>query len=351
MTSFRRICTCVVIAAALASCGGSGASTPATRAASLGRVVVRVANHSITTATLARWMSILASEHFVPDPPRYRACITHLELLEPGSVTAELEEECRHDYQALKQQALAFLISRYWLIGEAADEGLRAGSEEVAQMLTRGKAVLYEGGDATRADEQLAVEAQLASTKIQGALITREAQITRAEIAAYYHRHIARYEHRELRDILIDEHIVSRAAAVRARREVVSGNKRMEDISLAEAVQEAHPVNSVPGKLALARAIFTARPHILSALLMFDRQPAFFEVTHITPAYVQPLVQVSASIRAQVAAEQHRRSLAAFVAAWRRRWSAKTSCEPGYLVQKCAGYRGPRVPEGPPALS
>ena len=41
-------------------------------------------------------------------------------------------------------------------------------------------------------------------------------------------------------------------------------------------------------------------------------------------------------------------TLATFTAAYRKRWTAKTNCHPGYVVQGCVQYAGPRQPEPNP---
>jgi hypothetical protein len=54
--------------AGLTGCSAGGAG---------GRVVVRVARHAITQATVEHWIRLLAPGRVLPVPPRYTACITH----------------------------------------------------------------------------------------------------------------------------------------------------------------------------------------------------------------------------------------------------------------------------------
>jgi hypothetical protein len=334
----------VALVAGLGGCAGGG-GTPE-------RVAARVGGTPIAPATVTHWMSVMAIEHLVPDPPSFSGCIAHEEQLALQSSKEALKEECLHEYDELRQRALALLISAQWLIGEAAEEGLSSTGREVARRQREGAVppVLRNGG-ATAADARLAAQAELASTKIRQRLTSGEPRVSRAQIANYYRRHIALYEHPELRDIYIVEHIPSAAQASRLRGEVAAGRRQLANVSLHEGVREQHPGETVPGRRALARAIFAARPHVLSSVLLFDRLPAFFEVTHITPAHVQPLAQVQHSIETLLAGEQQRATLARFVAAWRARWTSRTDCSPGYVVQKCRQYKGPMAPEAPPALS
>jgi hypothetical protein len=61
--------------------------------------------------------------------------------------------------------------------------------------------------------------------------------------------------------------------------------------------------------------------------------------------------QVRRSIAASLAHERWVRALRIFIIAWRRKWTAKTDCQPGFVVQKCRQYRGPRFPGDPLALN
>src|SRR5690242_15615781 len=115
----------LMVLTGLAGCGGSAHDG----------VIVRVGKGAITEGELSRWIATMAPEHVAPDPPRYAACIAHQEAVSPQSVKAELKEECQRQYQALRQQALDFLISSQWLIGEAASSGQKMSDDEVRARL------------------------------------------------------------------------------------------------------------------------------------------------------------------------------------------------------------------------
>jgi hypothetical protein len=63
-----------------------------------------------------------------------------------------------------------------------------------------------------------------------------------------------------------------------------------------------------------------------------------FEVTRITPARQLPLAAVRNSISKHLTETSRREALANFISAWRRRWRARTICQPGYVVQECSEY-------------
>jgi hypothetical protein len=118
-------------------CGGSGG------------VVAEVAGKTITKASFDHWMAVTAirdyepvprgpvSSGVLPDPPRYAACIAHLQASAPHTVGAtppsreQLKKQCQQGYRALREQVLSSLITGWWLIAEGEARGLKASASEV----------------------------------------------------------------------------------------------------------------------------------------------------------------------------------------------------------------------------
>lgn len=331
-------------ACALCACG-AGARDP---------VVVRVGESAITRATVSHWMTLMAPERFVPDPPRFSACIAHQQALAPNAVSADLKEECSQQYRALEQKVLGFLISSRWLTGEAAEENVAASAQQVRRRAEQDRRAEEATGVAlwgyTEADLMLKARAELAAARIRQALAAREPRVTGAEVAAYYRRHTRRYERRERRYFAIVEQIGSEAAARKLMREVAQRPSKLSNIANYEFLEWPHIGDPRPTKRVIKRAIFAARPHTLVGPLPLLGRYCFFEVTYVLPRIVKSLAQVRTTIERQLAHTRLRRALTSFVAGWRRRWVAKTGCAPGYVVQKCRQYAGPRAREDPLAL-
>ena len=124
---------------ALTACGGGIPSN----------AVVQVGSNPITKTTFEHWLSVAAASSattataktakpVVPDPPNYTECIAHLEATaakpakgQAKPTTAELKSECEQQYTSLKQEVLGFLISSEWVIGEAANLGVKVSDAEV----------------------------------------------------------------------------------------------------------------------------------------------------------------------------------------------------------------------------
>jgi foldase protein PrsA len=339
----RQACAfCGIGLVLLGGCGGGGGQST--------RVAVRIGRQTISSATVERWMSAIAPEHVVPDPPAFKRCVSRSQSSVPEAIRPALVQECGEHYAQLKRRAISLLISSTWIIDEARERGVRVSATEVDRLL-REHAVPIRGGDATPEDERLAGEAQAAVSAIRQQLKQGEPPVSAAQIAGYYRRHVARYGHPAVRQIYLAESIPSLASALRLRSEVERGRQRMAAVGLHETVDENHPLGDVVGEARLLRDIFSARPRTLSEVLPYNRKWAFFEVTRVTPRSVQPLAKVRDMIRAHLEAPRWRRTLEAFVSAWRARWRQRTDCRPGFVVQKCSQFKGDRRREDPSALS
>jgi foldase protein PrsA len=139
----------LVVVLVVAGCGGSG-----------NVVVARVGGTAVSRSELSDWMGTLAGSDFyevskahtipaglVSDPPDYSKCVSGLEAAAPRAAAvgtkataAQLLEKCRQLYQALKRQAMGFLIDYNWTEHVLADEGLRVSDSEVTAKLVRVKA-------------------------------------------------------------------------------------------------------------------------------------------------------------------------------------------------------------------
>jgi hypothetical protein len=308
-------CGCV-LALALSACGSG----------SQGAVAIRVGATDVTAATVEHWMSVFAPGHVVPDPPKYAKCIAHLRAQQSESIPEALEEECREQYEALRQRALGFVISSEWLIGEARERGLKLPGGEL--------------------DEQ----ARAAESAIRRQLTSREAKITQAQALAYYEQNVAQFGRPERRYIDIVERLPSEAAARRALVDVVR-RRDLARSSYHEVFDETNPATVEPSKRAILREIFAAEPHTIVGPVPLNEKWCFFEVTRTIARDVKPFARVRGAIEGQLAAERQRRNLVPLVAAWRKKWIVRTDCRPAYVVQKCSEYRGQRTPEAPGSFS
>jgi hypothetical protein len=331
-----RLVASVALAAASVTVIAACASQP---------VAVRVGRTAITRAVVAHWMSLIAPEHVVPDPPSYASCVARERLLAPSSSRAALERECREQYRALERRALDFLIASAWVTETAAEDGLPISDGEVERQLREHPAPPpAEEGD--RADQELVATTEVAEAKLRERLARGEPPVSAARIGSYYTEHRGRFLVPEKSYIDI-ENLKTRVRALTIKREVEAGRSASFTSGiLHEVIEQPSPVKYGLAEQAARMAILAARPDVLSGPV-FTGEYSLFEVRRIVPARYLPLGQVRDTIASQLAAEQRRLALSRFIGAWRRRWIAMTDCSPGYVVQRCRQYAGPMAPEDP----
>jgi hypothetical protein len=337
LRQIRLIAALTVLPAFVAVLSGCGAEP----------VAVRVGEATITSEAVAHWMSVLAPEHFVPDPPKYTRCVTRERTLSPPSAWAGLEQECRQEYHTLERRALALLISSTWLTSTTAQDGLQISSRELETRVREGPESAAEGGDA--GDARLVAVAELAEAKIRRRLARSEHAVSDAEIADYYQAHRRQFLVPEKRYFDI-ENLKSQASALRIKREVESGRSRSFLSGILHEMIEQPSSKYGSEETSVRRAILHAKMHVLTGPLLVGGEHSLFEVTRFLVARYQPLARVHGAIERQLTAEQRRLTLSRFIVAWRKYWTAKTDCYPGYLVQQCRRYAGPRTQESQTAF-
>ncbi len=349
-----------------------------------GDAVVSVNGNAITTSTFNHWMAIAASSSspattagktaakpVVPDPPNYTACIAHLEATAPKPAkgqakptAAALKAQCEQQYTALKQQVLGFLISSNWVLGEASDQGIKVSDAEVKKQFNQIKSQQFPkeadfqkflaNSGQTISDLLLRVKLDMLSQKIQQK-ITKNAgkKPSQKEITAYYEQHKSQFGQPERRNILI---ILTKtqAQAEAAKKEVQSG-KSFASVAKKVSIDPVSKASggSLPGVVkgqeqkALDEAVFSAKLNVLSGPIKTPFGYYVFEVKKTLPASQQTLAQVQSTIQQQLMAQNQQKALSEFVKNFRKKWTERTECRTGYVVQDCKSYKAPKTPTFP----
>lgn len=290
----------------------------------------------MTTAMVEHWTRVLAAGRVAPDPTSTQG-------------------------KAQRRHALEYLIASAWLTGEAVSQGVSISGEEVKHRLVEKEQTSFPGGEGefhdflkatgqTVADVELEAKTELASARLRQLATVNAVRVTDAQIASYYERHKQQFSVPERREAQITNQ-KTRAAAERIKRAVESGGSLLSAAQrkVGEGVVGA---GAVPGQRdTVERVIMAARPNVPTGPVEIGGDYYLFKVTKIVPARTRTLAQSERAIRRQLAAEQERRALAAFVEAWRTKWTAKTDCQPGYVAQKCRQYVGAKAPEDPLTLN
>jgi hypothetical protein len=136
------ITTIAIGVLSIAGCGGSTGKADA--------VVAQVGSSTITEPTLLHWMATFirgdyyattghkAPDGLAADPPNYSSCASAAATLAPSPAskkhrltTQELQHACHVLYQDVRAEALSYLISVLWAVGEARELGTTVSDREV----------------------------------------------------------------------------------------------------------------------------------------------------------------------------------------------------------------------------
>jgi len=245
-----------------------------------------------------------------------------------------------------RKKALEFLISSSWLVGEAQEQGfsiskgaVEAGLLEKIDAAPNGRSGFEEeiaSTGQTLADVKLEVKSILAATALRSAAAKHVPAVTSAEVARYYAHHRRSFYLPDRRVAYLNEdiHDYSRAVAV-ARR--VRPGARPTRPWFREVVSRS------PGggdRERLVNMIFATTPGRVTTPALFNGRWVLAFVWKLIPAGIQPLVAVRGELSNNLAAQHREQALKRFADAFARKWSARTSCSPAYVIQKCARYRG-----------
>lgn len=346
----------------LAACGSSGSKD-----AHGGGVAAQVNGARISESAVKHRMAIAAAENgtTVPDPPSYSDCVARLQSTASSSNeggakpdVSKLRAECQKKYSSLLSQALGYLISAHWLIGEAAEDHVPASRQAAQSQLADARKKLFPGSEAyerflkssgkTTADVTREFEVNQASMNLHKRIEASVPTVSSAEVARQYAEHPARYALPQRRDVQIIR-TSNLADAERVKREIASGQ------SFAKVVARIPLVQPIGAKDGLARdlskgfyrekrlddAIFNAKPNVLMGPVKIILGYYVFEVKGIKAPRHLTLREVQGSIRRHLPLEERQRALERFVKEWRAKWTARTSCSPSFVVAKCRQYQPP----------
>jgi foldase protein PrsA len=350
----------------LSACGGGVPSN----------AVVQVGGTPITKSTFEHWMTVASqsqanatpgSKPVLPVPPDYTACIAHLEALQPHvkgqtpTPKAELKSQCEQQYKSAQQEVLSFLISSSWVLGEAESLGVHVSDAEVKKQFEKLKTQEFpKSGEFEKflatsgqsvSDLLLRVKLNMLSSKIQQKVVKNKAKPTQAQIEKYYKEHASQFGTAEKRSVQLLI-VKSEAEAAKAKKEIESGKSF---VSVAQAVTSG-PQRGKAGQVtvvekgqetkALDERIFSSPVGTLGGPVKTPFGYYIYKVVSITKGTVKTLAQSQAAIKQQLTATQQQAALTSFVAAFKKKWTAKTECREGFVVMDCKSYKAPKGASG-----
>ncbi len=317
--------TALLLAVALAGCGSAGGHSS--------EPVARVGNTTIDRAEVDHWASVISRGNSV------------------GMALGQTSGTPR-------ERALKFLISSAWVIGEAEERELSIANAAVERGLQKeideapnGRSEFDEeiaSTGQTLADVRLELKLTLAVARLRDAVVKRLPAVTRAEVASYYAHHRRKFYVPDRRLVDLIEQIHGYARAIALGRQLGPG-ARFAKLAIRELVgreSAAEAAGRMNGQL--VHMIFAATSGRVAGPAMFNGGWVLGVVRKLIPAGIQPLSAVRVELSKTLATERKERALKQYTAAFVHKWTGRTSCSRGFVVQSCSEYRGARLAEENP---
>jgi foldase protein PrsA len=368
------LCALAATAAVAVGCGG----VP-------GNAVAEVDGQAIEKDSFEHWMNIAAKTSGqpnaqVPDAPEFTQCVAEKRKTapkpakgQPKTSDEDLKNQCKQEYEALRDQVLQLLVSFEWIQGQAEEMNVSVSDAEVKKSFDQQrkqsfpkdadyKKFLKDSGQSEE-DVMLRVRLDLLSNKIRDEIIKGKDKVTDAQIEDFYEKNKERFAQPERRDLRI---VLTKgeAKAKQAKAALASGES-WKDVAKEYSIDEAS--KSQGGKLpaqaegtleqALDKAVFSAEKGEVSGPVKTQFGWYVFEVEKIQKESQQTLEQAKETIRQTLQSQNQQKALDQFVKDFRKKWKEKTECREGYETPDCKGAPEPTptappqggVPQQPPA--
>ena len=373
------IATALTGAVAVAGCGG----VPSNGVAKVGDV-------TITKSQFNHWLNAAAKQQAqaqpgaasaaVPDPPNFTRCIAEKQRqpLPSGAQkppVAQLKAQCKQQYDGLKQQTMQFLISAEWLQQEAAKRGVKATPAQVRTTFEQQKKQAFpkeadyqtflQRSGRTEQDLLFQVKLSVLTNQLQAKVVQGKANVSQAQIAAYYAKNRQRFAQPESRDLLVV--LTKTQAKAQQALTQLQQHKAWKDVVKKFSIDTASKAQGgkLPGvtkgtqEKAFDTAIFSAKQGQLKGPVKTQFGYYVFQVTKITPASQQSLAQASDTIRNLLKSQAQQKALNDFVKDFQKSYRDKTDCAKGFVTSQCSNGPNPQTsatpqpgqPQGAPPTS
>jgi foldase protein PrsA len=329
-----------------------------------GNAVAEVDGNTIEKSSYDHWLQVAArtsgqgANAKAPVPPDYTECVAAKRKATPKPAKGQpkitddqLKNQCKQEYEQLRDQVLQLLISYQWLEGEAEEQDIEVTDAEVKKAFDEQKKqsfpkdadyqkFLKESGQ-TEADLLLQVKADQLATKIRDKVIKGKDKVSDAQIEDFYNKNKERFAQPERRDIRVV--LTKGEGKAEEARRALQGGQAWNAVAKEYSIDEASKAQG--GKLPaqaegtleqqLDKAVFAAKKGELSQPVKTQFGYYVFEVTKITPASQQTLEQAKETIRQTLQSQNQQKALEAFSKEYSERWKEKTDCREGFVIQQC----------------
>ncbi|HZB75894.1 MAG TPA: peptidyl-prolyl cis-trans isomerase [Solirubrobacteraceae bacterium] len=349
------LCAFFVPAAIVAGCGDEGGIP--------GNAVAEVDGTPIERTEYDHWLNVAAKSSgapnaAVPKPPEFTECVAQAKKTQakpaegqPKLTDQQLKDQCKQQYEQLRDQVLGLLISFEWIEREAADQGVKVTDEEVNKSFEEQKKQTFpkdadyqkflKDSGQTEEDVRMRVRLDLLSNKIRDKVIKGKDQVSEQQITDYYNKNKERFAQPERRDLSIV--LTKTEAKANEAKQALQDGESFKSVAKEYSTDDASKAQG--GKLpAVAKgqqekafddAIFAADKGKITGPVKTQFGFYVFKVDKIVEASQQTRDEAKETIKQLLASQNQQKALDAYVKDFRKRWKEKTDCREGFVTQDC----------------
>jgi parvulin-like peptidyl-prolyl isomerase len=275
-------------------------------------------------------------------------------------------------YEEVKNAALGELLDAIWIQGEGEEMGLEVTPKQIETELEQIKQQNFKTDAAfkeflkeshfSQEDVDKRVRLQILSTQIQQKLTTGAAPASEGEVQDYYDAakstQFTQPASRDIRAIVNkDEKKVEEAKAAlekddSAKNWKIVAKRYSEDAFTKTTGGLQAGVTEESGRFPkeVEGPMFTAALVKIEGPIKTSTGSYVFEVEKTTPEKIQELKEVKAQISSQLTQQAQQASASEFISAYQSKWTSRTFCAEGFVIERCANYVSPGRPaNAPPA--
>lgn len=370
MTKHRKLLFAGASVAAALTLSACGNDVPPNGVAKIGDTVIKRSDfdHWLTAAARGQQPPGGGAAPSVPDPPNFAKCVAAKKKQPtpegaPKPTDAQLKEQCKQEYDSLKEQVMQFLVSAEWIEQEASDRGIKVTDAEVKKQFEDQKKQSFpddksykeflKSSGQTEADLLFRVRLDVLSNKVRQKIIEGKGKVTEADIKKYYDENKERFAQPERRDLAVV--LTRNESKAKQAREALESGQSFKQVSKRFSIDEAS--KSQGGKLpGIAKgqqeksfddAIFKAKKGELTGPVKTQFGWYVFEVTKITAADQQSLDETKETIRNLLRSEREQKALDDFIEDFREKYKEETQCAEDFVIQDCDNAPAPKTDTGP----
>jgi foldase protein PrsA len=337
-----------------------------------GNAVVKVDDDLIEKRTFDKWVRIAAisaqgatapaangqpPKAQVPQPPDFAECVATKKRTapkpakgQPAPKDADFRNQCRQEYEGLRDQVLQLLINEKWVTGEAAQQNVSLSDAEVRKTFEQQKKQSFpkeadyreflKTSGFTEDDILFRIRLEQLSIKLRDKVIKGKDKVSDQQIQAYYNRNKARFARPEQRDLRV---VLARSESrAKQAQRALDGGDSFRSVARRFSIDDAskstggvlNAVGKGSGQLepAVERAVFAAERGELTGPVKSQFGFYVFEVTKVTPPSQQTLQQAKPTIQGILAQENQQKALDRFIKDYQQEWREKTTCQEGFTI-------------------